>query len=348
MKEKNGFTLIELLAIIVILAIIAVITVPIVLDVIEGASKKSVINSAYGYKDSIIKGNVLGAATNDYEETKTGTFVMMENGNMTDKSSNVLIAEVTGNYPEEGSWVELDNGEVIAYSLKFGDYVVTKCGSGNPEAVKDGEIEICYLYWDKDNSGTVNLGDYVKIGPDGFYVIAAPENGEVKLLAEYNLDSNSKQTSGTYSKFYFSAANNADDFWWNYSTDTPYDTYSKDIYNYAYVYRTSTGADTNNNLKTYINNYKDYLINDLGADDIIDARAMSYAEAVGTGCGAEIENSCPSYLANQHYWLGSVKYRNFVWGINGREHYLYNFFDGALFTLGIRPLIIIPESSISM
>ena len=342
--EKKGFTLIELLAIIVILAIIAVITVPIVLDVIEGASKKSVINSAYGYKDSIIKGNVLGASTNDYEETKTGTFVMMENGNMTDKSSNVLIAEVTGNYPEEGSWVELDNGEVIAYSLKFGDYVVTKCGSGNPEAVKDGEIEICYLYWDKDNSGTVNLGDYVKIGPDGFYVIADPENGEVKLLAEYNLDSNSRQTSDEFVRDTYSSGN---DFWWNYSTDKPYGTYSTDEYNYVYMYRTSAGADTDNNLKTYVNSYKDYLTNDLGANDIIDARLISYEEIVGTGCEVDVLNTCPTYISNQNYWLGSANNRNWVWGVRFANGNITYFFDGA-FILGIRPLIIIPESSIAM
>ena len=52
---RKGFTLIELLAIIVILAIIAVITVPIILGIIDEAKQKSVINSAYGYKDAINK-----------------------------------------------------------------------------------------------------------------------------------------------------------------------------------------------------------------------------------------------------------------------------------------------------
>ena len=50
-----AFTLIELLAIIVILAIIAVITVPIILGIIEDASKNAAIDSAYGYKDAVNK-----------------------------------------------------------------------------------------------------------------------------------------------------------------------------------------------------------------------------------------------------------------------------------------------------
>ena len=41
MKNKNGFTLIEVLAIIVIISVLALILVPVVLDKVENAEKKS-------------------------------------------------------------------------------------------------------------------------------------------------------------------------------------------------------------------------------------------------------------------------------------------------------------------
>ena len=140
MKKMKGFTLIELLAIIVILAIIAVITVPIILNVIDNASKGAAINSAYGFRDSVSKGYLTGILSNDFEQPPTGTYIMMSNGNMTDSNSNVLITNVSGNYPEEDSWIELNRGQVVAFSLKFGEYVVTKYSDTDPVAVKGGTI----------------------------------------------------------------------------------------------------------------------------------------------------------------------------------------------------------------
>ena len=139
-SKVNAFTLIELLAIIVILAIIAVITVPIILNVIDNASKGAAINSAYGFRDSVSNGYLTGILSNDFEQPPTGTYIMISNGNMTDSNSNVLITNVSGNYPEEDSWIELNRGQVVAFSLKFGEYVVTKYSDTDPVAVKGGTI----------------------------------------------------------------------------------------------------------------------------------------------------------------------------------------------------------------
>ena len=134
-KKKNAFTLIELLAIIVILAIIAVITVPIILNIIENSRKGASIDSAYGYRDSI----------HQYYLSKSV-------GSTTD---NVLAAEViktvsdletdgltvSGDKPTEG-WVQLNKGQVVDYSLKFGDYVVSLNTTTNtPESTKNGELK---------------------------------------------------------------------------------------------------------------------------------------------------------------------------------------------------------------
>jgi len=55
MKNNKGFTLVELLAVIVILAIVALVVVPVVMNVIKDARKKSAIESFRGYMDAVEK-----------------------------------------------------------------------------------------------------------------------------------------------------------------------------------------------------------------------------------------------------------------------------------------------------
>ena len=116
-SNNKAFTLIELLAIIVILAIIAVITVPIILNVIENSKKGASIDSAYGYKDAVQKYYLTKLLNGEVGYLPTGTIYVAE-----------LPADfsVSGSVPSGDSWVQLKNGVVVAYSLRFGDYVVTK------------------------------------------------------------------------------------------------------------------------------------------------------------------------------------------------------------------------------
>lgn len=117
MRSKKGFTLIELLAIIVILAIIAVITVPIILNIIENSKKGAVMDSALGYKYAVQKHYVSRLIDNQNEEAVSGyKLVSALSGDFS----------VSGEQPTSDSWVQLEKGQVVAYSLKFGDYVVTK------------------------------------------------------------------------------------------------------------------------------------------------------------------------------------------------------------------------------
>lgn len=131
-KNIKGFTLIELLAIIVILAIIAVITVPIILNVIENSKKGSVIDSAYGYKDAVQNHYVSKSVINANNETPTGVKTVSE------LETDGL--EVSGEKPSDG-WVQLDKGVVVAYSMKFGDYVVSlDATTDTPSSIKNGEL----------------------------------------------------------------------------------------------------------------------------------------------------------------------------------------------------------------
>jgi len=138
-KKNNGFTLIELLAIIVILAIIAVITIPVILNVIENARRGAAIDSAYNYKDAIYKSFLTELSSNQTKPLPTGTYVIDGNGVLVNADEN-LVVNVSGTEPSEFSWVELLKGEVVAYSLKLGDYVVTKYQDTEPTAVKNGDV----------------------------------------------------------------------------------------------------------------------------------------------------------------------------------------------------------------
>ncbi len=142
-NEKNAFTLIELLAIIVILAIIAVITVPIILNIIENSRKGASIDSAYGYRDSVQQYYISKSVADSTQQAPSGVKYVSE-----------LPADfsVSGTAPSDG-WVNLDKGQVLSYSLKFGDYVVTYDESTpSPVSTKNGVIAIascpgCVFAW---------------------------------------------------------------------------------------------------------------------------------------------------------------------------------------------------------
>ena len=144
MKNNKAFTLIELLAIIVILAIIAVITVPIILNIIENSRKGASIDSAYGYKDSIQKYYVTKSVTDSTQEAPSGVKYVSEL-----KTDGLTIS---GQEPTDG-WVKLDKGQVEAYSLKFGEYVVTLDETTTePISKKNGGLAIstcpgCVFAW---------------------------------------------------------------------------------------------------------------------------------------------------------------------------------------------------------
>jgi len=195
------------------------------------------------------------------------------------------------------------------------------------------------FYSDTDNDGNISLGDTVRIGSEGFRVIDTPSNGEVKLLAMYNLDSTPRQSKNSDTMAYSTGKylDNSSDY-------TPFGSSS-----YNYIYRTTadrftTDGDTKNNLKTRINSYKDYL-NGLNIVTINDARLMSYEEALVTGCSHD-DYSCPTWVANQMYWLGSADYNNHVWCVDDYLRFLYLMTFGQVNGIGVRPLITINESDI--
>ena len=182
---------------------------------------------------------------------------------------------------------------------------------------------------DNDNDGTISIGDNVIIGADWFYVIATPENGQVKLLPKFSINKDGRQ-SATPDNSSFSSYH----YWENSSNYVPFGNS-----NNKYVYRNKDNEDANNYLKTRINAYKDFL-NNLGGVNVVDVRLMSYEEAIALGCSSW-PDSCPEFIKGQRFWLGSAQ-----------GQHLYTADNGLLLmaktnSFAVRPIVIINESDIS-
>ena len=122
MKNK-GFTLIELLAVIVILAVISLIATPMILGVIETSKESSAKVSAYGYIDAV----ETQVAINELDANKTN----IEDGVYeVEDLKNTYGLVVKGELPTSNSWVKIEKGQVVDYSLKIGEYVVNYSESG--------------------------------------------------------------------------------------------------------------------------------------------------------------------------------------------------------------------------
>lgn len=395
MKKKNGFTLIELLAIIVILAIIAVITVPIILNIIDNSKKGAATNSAIGYKDAVQKfytselfknnaikldgtytiseGNLTGIFDGTNEETKeipiSGTVpssgsLVYENNIL--KSGCIVIGEYATSFldgkADQTVKGTCENGTLVASAGNSNSQNSTPSTPSTPEPPKS-----IILTSDNDNNNEVSTADYVKIGDDGFYVLNPPANGKVLLLAEYNLDENSRQSETNPLNIYFSKSfdnskcTGGCSYWWDYYSQSLKSEYEPGLdpifaenYGYdaeltrniAYIYRDKNGNETPNNLKTYINNYKEYLSE---TAEIEDARLISYEEVVMAGCGRDKNANagvCPDWMGNQNYWTGSQ--------ISGWDYILYMYSGNnrlsqgqiTMFQFGIRPVIVVQASEI--
>ena len=188
--KKKAFTLIELLAIIVILAIIAVITVPIILNIIENAKKGAATNSAYGYKDAIEK---FYASKLSLDSTYN-----IPDGLHTKADFDTMGVLINGKAPASNSFLKTYKNVVTQGCLQFDEYKV-EFVDGKPTNTTKGECKtVNIVYTDEDESGTINLGDTVKIENEEFYIIDIPKDGHVKLLSKYNLDANSRQVSSNY------------------------------------------------------------------------------------------------------------------------------------------------------
>ena len=202
-----------------------------------------------------------------------------------------------------------------------------------------------------------DAGTEITIGNDTFYIVGKDYDGNIKLLPKYNLDANYRQSEGNYVNLAFADTN----FWSSGATSSSsaseeacFDAYCEKAAGFGYIYRTSDNQDVEDiYLTNYVNNYANYLRSTYSLE-VIDARLMSYGEAKILGC-SYVKNSCPSYVSNQDYWLGSYMSSKSIWYVSSKNVeyddnriYTISVFDynDASCNVGVRPLIIVPPSAI--
>ena len=117
--KRKGFTLIELLAVIVILAVISLIAVPMILGVIEIAKENAAKSSALGYIDAVEKQIVKNNLDLFNAPITDGVY------ETDDLNSATYGVTVKGNRPETTSWVKIEKNQVVSYSFKIGEYIVS-------------------------------------------------------------------------------------------------------------------------------------------------------------------------------------------------------------------------------
>ena len=334
-KQLNkAFTLIELLAIIVILAIIAVITIPIILNVIENASKGAAQDSAYGYKDAIQKYGLSKLMNDTNSDSLSGSYTVEELKN--------LGLEVTGEEPNSGSIIIDDNGisgclqfNEYASKLYQGDIVSTEKGSCPSEKLVttgDGlytsSIEPGrYIYRGK------NVNNYIKLKENNadviYRIISYEKDGSIKVIRDTSIgnmawDERTSETEGprrndnntycNYTGTYYGCNvwSNMNDTTYN---GTPLSTLFSNNFHYKYFssstselldHSTNGTVKDNSSLNTYLNG--EWLTNS-GLNDYINPNTNFsvgglYYYSTYTGGDKGLEKELEEI--NSYKWQGKV------------------------------------------
>ena len=339
-KKKNAFTLIELLAIIVILAIIAVITVPIILNIIENSKKGAAQDSAYGYKESVEKYYVSRLIENNNEQDTilNGIYTISDG-----KLNNNIDIPFEGTKPTSG-FLMYEKNILKSSCIIINDYV-TEYNGKTFSVTNKLKCPTVLLINDADNNNEISFGDEYAIGSETFYVINSDTNN-VTLLAKYNLNvGNNKKTTvpeglqnSTLGKDYgyilFSPAG-------AFTLTTPGTI--EDIYN-------KLDNTSNDNISYYVEQY----VNRLKQFDQslnITGRLLTYSETQDVfGCDMS-QSTCPTntFLTTSSFWLGSSPQNDIVFYVDKNEWGAGVYGTPCNITavnLGVRPVIVIPRSSI--
>ena len=181
--NKKGFTLIELLAIIVILAIIAVITVPIILNIVEDATRNAAVDSAYGYKEAINKFYASKLLQDkDYYIPSGSYYVDGDTGYL--EGTETLDIAVSGKIPSFGKVIIGSDSKVEEIQLCINDYMVSYIDE-DMNVVK-GCTPVEPGLYDQSNNLVVSY-DYL-VSEYGFdpSIDVSSESGTGSILANYS------------------------------------------------------------------------------------------------------------------------------------------------------------------
>lgn len=202
-------------------------------------------------------------------------------------------------------------------------------------------------------SGDLNtVGSEVAIGDEHFYIISNTD-GEITMLAKYNLEVGNVCTSSSSCTLIENPSGIQDSEMIGYPPDASYPRYGTTAFsstNYWYdgsalksEYGTSYPAyvyDSNSTLYNYVENYKSHL-EGLGAV-IEEARLIKKEELEALGCSRS-SYSCStalSWVYGTSYWSGAAYDSNNVWFVSSKGGVGY-FTDSYDFVYGVRPVIVL-------
>ena len=180
MKNK-GFTLVELLAVIAILAILVIMALPAVLRMFNQARIDIFSNEVNTIIRTTRQQYLLGGGEPQSFNSSSNKLPLTGNSNLEycvsiDGNGEITELKATnGNYKYESSGT-VDEVHSTEVSTAESNYELS-CAGGNTSSI---------TYVNRQNEGSITVGDEIAIDTEHFYVISSDET-ETALLAKYNL-----------------------------------------------------------------------------------------------------------------------------------------------------------------
>ena len=180
--KKKGFTLVELLAVIAILAILVIMALPAVLRMFNQARIDTFSNEVNTIIRTTRQQYLLGGGVPQSFNSGSNKLPLTGNSSLEycvsiDGNGKITELKATnGNYKYESSGIvdEVNSDEV---STAESNYELSCAGGSSSSSI---------TYVNRQNEGSITVGDEVAIDTEHFYVISSDETNTV-LLAKYNL-----------------------------------------------------------------------------------------------------------------------------------------------------------------
>ena len=180
--KKRGFTLVELLAVIAILAILVIMALPAVLRMFNQARVDSFTNEVNVLVRTTEQQYLLGGGIPQSFNSNSNKLPLTGNSSLEycvsiDGNGKITELKATnGNYKYESSGIvdEVNSAEV---STAESNYELSCAGGSSSSSI---------TYVNRQNEGSITVGDEVAIDTEHFYVISSDSTNTV-LLAKYNL-----------------------------------------------------------------------------------------------------------------------------------------------------------------
>lgn len=214
----------------------------------------------------------------------------------------------------------------------------------------NSNVSFKFKFVTRQNANSVSVGDVVKAGTEEFYVISST-GGVTKLLAKYNLYAgaifDASTGKGLYDVPYYHGTYQDADFIGKKS-GLPYykgvisTTYRSNASTYPFDIRDpNQGTLCEMPFRYYADKLKQH---GLSLENNI--RLMTYSEATALGCRTDSSSSCPTWVLNTSFWLGTYASSDHIYGILANNYKIVSYGIEDDLALGCRPVVVINTNEI--